>query len=132
MLLHREKVCQNLRWMGFIGKPVPYRHTSILSKFFNLCLTESAILDTIVHATKDAGGVLHCLLVTNMRAAWADVGDVSSLVERGYFESAARARRVLLEDESYLLAFQVLHLCACIFRQWALHRRLRHGPCRDT
>src|SRR6266851_1607148 len=101
--------------MGFIRQPVPYWHSSIAGKFFHLCLFVSAILDPVIHTAEDASGILHGLFVANMRAAWADVGDVSTLVECGDLKSAARSRRVLLEDERNLLAFQVLHFCSCIF-----------------
>ena len=50
-----------------------------------------------------------------MRTAWTYVGDMGALVEGGYFKGAAGARRVLLENERDLFAFQALHLCPRVF-----------------
>src|SRR5205807_7993475 len=115
MLLHRKKVCQYMRWMGFIRQPIPYWHSSITCKFLHLFLFVSTILDTVIHTTEDASGILHGLFVANMRATGADIGDVGALVECRNFKSTACACRVFLEDEGNLFAFQLLHFCSRVF-----------------
>jgi hypothetical protein len=50
-----------------------------------------------------------------MRASGTDKGDVSTLVEGSHFEGAARARRILLKNESDILALETLHLNTSIF-----------------
>src|SRR6266852_7412522 len=106
--------------MSFICEPVPHRHSGIVGKFLHLCLFKTTVLDAVIHATQDARGILHRLLGADMRAAGADVGDVGALVVGSHLESAAGACRVLLKDEGNLLATQMLHLCASIFRRFYL------------
>ncbi len=125
MFLHSEKVGQYLGWVGFIGEPVPHGHPGIPGQFFRLSLFKAAILDAVVHAAKDASGILHAFFVADMRAARANVGDVGPLIESGHLEPTTRSRRVLFKNERDFLAFQALHLCTGVSCCFQLTRQLQ-------
>ena len=99
MLLHGEKIRQQLRGMELIGQAVPYRHASVFRQCFDNLLTIAAILNTVIHATKHAGSVFNRLFMTNLAAAWAEISNASTLVICGNFERASGTGRVFFEDE---------------------------------
>ncbi len=39
----------------------------------------AAIFDAVIHAAQHAGGVFHRLFMANLRAAWAEIGDLRAL-----------------------------------------------------
>ena len=59
MFLHGQKVGQHLRWMRFIGEAIPDRDTRITGQFFHIILSKAAILDAIIHASKDTGRIFN-------------------------------------------------------------------------
>ena len=99
MLLHGEKIRQQLRGVKLIGQAVPYRHASVFRQCFDNLLTIAAILNTVIHATKHAGSVFYRLFMTNLAAAWAEISNTSTLVICGNFERASGTSRVFFEDE---------------------------------
>ena len=111
--------------MKFIREAIPHGDSSILRQNIHILLGKAALLDTIIHAAKHARGVLHALLVANMRASGADKGDVGTLVERGDLKGTARARGILLKDERDILAFEALCLDASIFSSFEVRRKLQ-------
>jgi hypothetical protein len=56
--------------------------------------------------------ILHRFLVADLAASRAEVGDVRALIVGSHLETGARARRVLLEDEGDVPAFEPLLLDA--------------------
>src|SRR5437868_5089981 len=115
MFLHSEEVGQHLRRMCFICEPVPHWHTGIRGQFFYLYLGKTTILDAIVHPAEHTRGILHSFFGTDVRTAWAKVGDACTLVDGCYFKCNARSCRVFFENERNLLALQALFLCASVF-----------------
>ena len=118
MFLHGEQVGQDLGWVRFIGQTIPHWHTGIASKFFDLCLRVSAILDAIIHPAQDTSGILHGFLAPDVGASWAYIGDMSTLIECCNLECATGSRRVFFEDEGDLFPFQALYLCSSVFRRF--------------
>jgi hypothetical protein len=109
---HGHDVGDHLRWVVFVGQTVEYRHAGEPGKLLDDLLPETAVFDGVVHATEHPCGVLHGFLVTDLRGAWVDVGDVGALVIGRYFEGAAGTGRAFLEDQRNVLALEVLLLGA--------------------
>jgi len=112
VLAERQEVREDLRRVPVVGQAVVHRHARPLGELVDGVLGEAAELDRVEHAAEHPRGVLDRLLVAHVRAARAEVRDVRALVVGGDLERAARARRVLLEDQRDLLAAQVLLLAA--------------------
>ena len=111
---HRQEVGEDLGRVELIGQAVPDRDAGELRQLLDDLLAEAAVLDPVVDAPEHARGVLHRLLVADLRAARAEVGDVSALVVRGDLEGHARARRGLLEDHRDVLAAHSRLLVAAV------------------
>jgi hypothetical protein len=120
VLAHREDVAQRLRRVPLVGQAVPDRDAAEQRQRLDQLLLGAAVLDAVVHPAQHARGVLHRLLVADLRAARVQVGDVGALVVGGHLERAAGAGRRLLEDEREVLARQVLLLAAALLRRLEL------------
>src|SRR5579859_8143411 len=92
VLLHGQKICQNLGWMMLISESIPHWHTCMYSQLFHQFLRETAIFDTIVHTSKHARGILYRFLISNMRAVWTKIGNASPLIKGGNFKRTACTR----------------------------------------
>ena len=98
--------------MVFVGQAVEHRNAGELREFLDDFLLEAAVLDGVVHPAENPRGVLHALLVADLRGVRVDVGDVGALVVGGHLEGAAGASGGFLEDQGNVLALQVLLLGA--------------------
>src|SRR5579872_817727 len=110
VFLHGKQISQCLCGVSLVREPVPYRHTRVTSQFLHVGLSETAIFNTIVHASKHTRRILHRLFIANVRAAGTDIGHMRSLIEGRYLETTAGARRIFLKDERNLSSLQPLHL----------------------
>jgi hypothetical protein len=124
VLPDREEVGQDLRRVPLVGQPVVDRHAGPPRELLGGVLAEAAVLDRVVHAAEHARRVLHRLLVADVRARGADERDVGALVVGGDLERAARAGRVLLEDQRDLLAGEALLLASLALRRLELGRQV--------
>ena len=100
VLQHGHQVGEDLRGVELVGQAVPHRHARVLAQLLNDGLAVAAILNAVVHAAQHAGGVFHRLFMADLRAAWAEVGDLRTLVERAHFEGAAGAGGGFFKDQS--------------------------------
>ena len=66
VLFDGEHVGEHLSWVELGGKTIPHGNTSIAAQVLNDVLVETAILDTVEHASKHLGGVLERLLVAHL------------------------------------------------------------------
>jgi hypothetical protein len=107
---HGHDVGDHLRRVILVGQTVEYRYAAIAREFLDDFLLEAAVLDRVVHAPEYPGGVLHALLMADLRGVGIDIGDVRALVVGGHLKGAAGARRGLLEDQCDVLALEVLAL----------------------
>ena len=114
VLGHREDVGEDLGGVELVGEPVPDRHAGVLRQGLDRLLGEAAVLDPVEGPTEHPRGVLHRLLVTDLRAARLQVGDVRALVLRGDLERGAGPRRGLLEDQRDVLAGEARLLVAAV------------------
>ena len=124
VLHHGQEVGQQLGGMELVRQAVPDRHAGVLRKLLDHDLAEAPVLDPLVVATEDAGGVLDRLLLPHLAAGRAEIGDVGALVECGNLEGAARARRVLLEDQGDVLAPEALLLSPRVSSLLELEREI--------
>ena len=102
-----EEIGQDLGGMELIGQAVPHRHTGVVGKVFHDLLAIAAVLDAVVHAAENAGGVLDGLLLAHLGALGVKVGDAHAQVHGAHLEGAAGARGGLLEEKDDVLALQV-------------------------
>ena len=113
-------------WVGWNSSVRPF-HTgtpAYCAQDFHQLLAEAAVLDAVVHAAQHPGGVLHRLLVADLRAGRSQVGDVGALVVGGHLEGAAGAGGGLLEDQGDVLALQPLLLVAAVLGRFQVGRQL--------
>ena len=99
-------------WVGChsFGQPVVDRHAGVRGQLLDVGLRVAAELDRVVHPAEHPRRVGDRLLVAELRSGRVEVGDVSTLVERGHLERRPGARRRLLEDQRDLLAVEPLDL----------------------
>ena len=93
-----------------IGEPVPHRNAGELRQQLHVVVREPSELDAVVHPSEHASGVLHGLLVAQLRLTGTHVGHVRPLIVGGDFEGGPRARGRLLEDQRDVLALEPLLL----------------------
>ena len=98
-LLHGQQVGEDLCGVHLIGQAVPHRHLGVKRQLLNHALVKAAVLDAVVVAPQDAGGVLQRFLVAQLRAAGIQIGHVPALVVHRDLEGAAGARRRFLENQ---------------------------------
>ena len=72
---HGHQIGENLRWVELVGQAVPHRHPAY-SPSSSTMAAVAAIFDAVIHAAQHAGGVFHRLFMANLRAAWAEIGDL--------------------------------------------------------
>ena len=101
--------------MELIGEAVPYWNACVLRKFFNRFLGKAAVLNSVVHTSKHARGVLHRLLYADLAARRAKIRHMGALVVGGGFKRAAGTGGSLFKDEGYVLALQARLFAACVF-----------------
>ena len=106
VLGHGEDIGEHLRGMELVGESVEHRHPGVLRQLLDDLLAGAAVLDRVVHPAEHPRGVLHRLLVPDLRRVGVDVGHVGTLVVRRHLERATGTRGGLLEDERDVLARQ--------------------------
>ena len=92
--------------MGWSSSVRPF-HTgtpAVLGQVGDELLREAAVLDAVVHAPQDLGGVLDRFLLAHL--AVGQEGGVAALVPAGRLEGAAGAGAGLVEDEDDVLAVE--------------------------
>src|SRR4051812_5313778 len=108
--------------MELVGQAVPHRDAGELGEGLDGLLREAAVLDAVERPPEDPGGVLHGLLVPDLRAGRLQVRDVRALVVRRHLERRAGPGRGLLEDERDVLPGQPLDLVAAVLRGLEVRR----------
>ena len=68
VLDHGEHVAQDLGRVELVRQAVVHGHAGVLTQLLDDVLAETAVLDGVVDLTEHAGGVLHRLLVADLRA----------------------------------------------------------------
>src|SRR5690606_8270000 len=126
VLQHGHEVSQDLGRVEFVGQAVPDRHTGMGAQLFHDLLTVATVFDAVIHAPQYTGGVLHGLLVTDLGTAWAEVRNLSALVEGRHFKRTAGAGGGLLEDQGDVLAGQVFALIATVFGFFQVDGEIDH------
>ena len=90
--------------MGLIGQAVPHGHARVGGETLDDLLVVAAVLDAVVEAAEDLGGVDHRFLLAHLGGLGVEEGDVRALVVSGDFERAAGAGRGLFEQQHDVLA----------------------------
>ena len=116
-LVHGEEVREHLGGVPLVGQPVVHRHAGMGGEGFDVRLAVTPVLDRVVHAAENRGGVGDRFLVAHLRARRIEVGHVRTLVVRRDLEGRTCARGRLLEDQRDLLAVETLDLGARVLRQ---------------
>ena len=98
---HKESIADTAQVLGRMYDAIEYRGNA------------QTDVETLA---EHAGGVLHRLLVADLRAAGPEGGDVCTLVLRRHLEGRAGPGRGLLEDQRDVLAGQVRALVAAVLR----------------
>ena len=95
-------------WVGChsVGQPVPDRHAGVVGQLLDGGLGEAAELDAVEHPAQHPGGVGDRLLLADVRAVRAQIGDVGALVVGRDLERAPGAGGRFLEDQRDVLAGQ--------------------------
>ena len=78
--------------MVLVGQTVPDGNASLGGKLLDDRLVGAAILNTVIHATEHAGGILDGLFLAHLRRAGVEVGHTHTQVHTADLEGTARAR----------------------------------------
>ena len=92
MLPDRQKIRQNLRWMKFVGQPVPHGNRRIFCKRFNNLLPISAIFDSVEHRAEHPRGICNTFFFPDLRAGGIKISAMHTEIMRRHFKAAASAR----------------------------------------
>ena len=84
--------------MPLVGQPVPHGHPGVGGECLDDVLPEAAVGDPVVDAAEHSSGVLDRLLVPDVGAGGAQVGDVGAVVVGCDLERDPCAGGGLLED----------------------------------
>ena len=103
VLFHRQEIREHLCRVGLVRQSVVDRDPGVLREDLDALLREAPVLDGVVHPAEDAGGVLHRLLVADLRTRRIQGGHAHPLVERRHLEGAAGPGRGLLENDAEVL-----------------------------
>ena len=104
VLHQREDVGECLRRVVNVGQAVPHGHARVGGETLDDLLVVAAVLDAVVEAAQDLGGVDHRFLLAHLGGLGIEEGDVRALVVSGDFERAAGAGRGLFEQQHDVLA----------------------------
>ena len=106
-----EHIGQHLGGMEVVGQAVPHGHAGVLGQILHHALLEAAVLDAVVHAAQDLGGVGQGFLLAHLAGAGIQEGHAHAQVAGAYLEGAACPGGGLLKQQHDLLAAQpfVLH-----------------------
>ena len=89
------------------GQAVPHGNASVRRKILNDFLSETTVLNTVVHTAEDTCGVFDGFLLAHLRATRIQVGDAHTKVHTGNLECATSTRGGLLKQQNNVLAFEV-------------------------
>ena len=104
-VLHEgENVGQRLGGVVNVGQAVPDGNAGVGGETLDDLLVVAAVLDAVVEAAEDLGGVDHRFLLAHLGRLGIEEGDVRALVVSGDFERAAGAGRGLFEQQDDVLA----------------------------
>ena len=108
MLFYCKKIRYHLCGMGFVRKPVPYRHARILCKILNYLLSVAAILDTVIHPSQNPGGIGDALLLSYLGAVRIKICTVHTKVRRRNLEAAAGPCTCLFKYQGDVLSAEYI------------------------
>ena len=104
VLHQREDVGQRLGGVVNVCQAVPNGNTRVGGKPLDDLLVVAAVLDAVVEAAEDLGGVDHRFLLAHLGGLGIEESDVRALVVSGDFERAAGAGRGLFKQQHDVLA----------------------------
>ena len=104
-VLHEgENVGQRLGGVVNVSQAVPHGNARVGGETLDDLLVVAAVLDAVVEAAENLGGVDHRFLLAHLGGLGIEEGDVRALVVSGDFERAAGAGRGLFEQQHDVLA----------------------------
>ena len=104
VLHQRQDIGKRLRRVVDVGQAVPHGNARVGGKPLDDLLVVAAVLDAVVEAAEDLGGVDHRFLLAHLGGLGIEEGDVRALVVSGDFERAAGAGRGLFKQQHDVLA----------------------------
>ena len=106
MLADGQHIRQNLRRVEFVCQAVPDGNAGIFCQFLHDVLAEAAILDTVIQAAQNTGGVCDGFFFADLRACGIQIGDMHPEIIGGDLEGAASAGGGLFENQRDGFALQ--------------------------
>ena len=104
VLHQRQDIGKRLRRVVDVGQTVPHGNARVGGETLDDLLVVAAVLDAVVEAAEDLGGVDHRFLLAHLGGLGIEEGDVRALVVSGDFERAAGAGRGLFKQQHDVLA----------------------------
>ena len=104
VLHQRQDIGKRLRRVVDVGQAVPHGNARVGGETLDDLLVVAAVLDAVVEAAEDLGGVDHRFLLAHLGGLGIEESDVRALVVSGDFERAAGAGRGLFEQQHDVLA----------------------------
>ena len=107
LLLDRDQIGDDLRWVVGIGEAVDHRHVGVFGESLHLSLLVGADEDAVDIARQHARRVLHRLAAADLQIAGAQEERLPAQLIHPHLEGHARARRGFLEDHRQGFSLEV-------------------------
>ena len=107
VLLDGEDVGQHLGGVELVGQAVPNGNAGVLGQIVHDGLVKAAVLNAVVDAAQDTGGIRDGFLLAHLGAAGIQIGHTAAQIHAGHLKGAAGTGRGLLEQQNDVLAGQV-------------------------
>ena len=92
MLLDRQKVRQDLRWMKFVRQAIPNRYASVLCQFLDRLMRKPTKLDTIKHPSEHFRRIFDGFFFAELDIVFAEIFRRNAEVVCCHRKGATRAR----------------------------------------
>ena len=107
LLLDRDQISDDLRWVVGIGEAVDHWHVGVFGESLHLSLLVGADEDAVDVARQHARRVLHRLAATDLQIAGAQEKRLPAQLIHPHFEGHARTGRGFLENHRQGFSLEV-------------------------
>ncbi len=113
--LDRQHVGEHLCRMILIRQSVPYRNFRIFCQLFYNLLTESTILNSLIHTGKNTGCIFNALFFADLGTGRIQIRCSHTEIVCSYLEGTAGSGAGFLEDQRNVFTAQGIHRNAFLF-----------------
>ena len=109
-----------------VGQTVPNGNAGVLGEIFHHALLVAAVLNAVIEASENLGGIFERFLLAHLRGLGIEEGDVRAFVEAGDLECAAGTGRRLFKEKNDVLALEHFVVDAGALLGLEVMRKIQH------